>query len=292
MKLAFVPVLAVLAVGGLAHAQSSSRDEARARDLQRLQEDLTNLDEELQALETGDATADAFRQRAEEIREETIYLKVKMRRHQRGGGGGTGVAYDEVEDLRREIADLRQDLERSFGDDEDDERPGRGDASLPEGSELQLRLDQALSSRTARREDRFDASLAKPVRAHGRTILPAGTRVRGIVRFVEPAQRPSKGGQLELDFDALYLDRTRLDLRTRVVSLREADFSGETAGKAGMGAVLGGVLGGILGGKKGTLIGILVGGGGAVAGSKGEDVDLPPGTLVTVRLERPLVVPR
>jgi hypothetical protein len=289
--LALVTVLAVLASGPLAHAQSSSRDEARPRDLQRLQEDLTNLDEELQALETGDETADTFRQRAEEIREETIYLKVKMRRHQRDGGSGSGVAYDEVEDLRREIADLRRDLERSFGPGED-ERPGRGDPSLPEGSELHLRLDQALSSRTARREDRFDASLARPVRAGGRTLLPAGTRVRGIVRFVEPAQRPSKGGQLELDFDALYLDRTRLDLRTRVVSLHEADFSGDTAGKAGIGAVLGGVLGGILGGKKGTLIGILVGGGGAVAGSKGEDVDLPAGTLVKVRLERPLVVPR
>jgi hypothetical protein len=56
--------------------------------------------------------------------------------------------------------------------------------------------------------------------------------------------------------------------------------------------VLGGVLGGILGGKKGALLGVIIGGGGAVVASKGEDVELPEGTVVVMRLERELVVPR
>ncbi|MCG6922678.1 MAG: hypothetical protein LJF15_16560 [Acidobacteria bacterium] len=53
---------------------------------------------------------------------------------------------------------------------------------------------------------------------------------------------------------------------------------------------MGGVLGGILGGKKGAIAGILVGGGGAVAATKGDDVELPAGTVLTVRLERPLII--
>jgi hypothetical protein len=103
------------------------------------------------------------------------------------------------------------------------------------------------------------------------------------VRDVERAQRPSKAGRLDLDFDTLYLDRDRLDLRARVVSI-----SAPTAGKAGIGATLGAILGGVLGGSKGALIGILVGGTGAVAGTKGEEAELPAGTVVRIRLERPL----
>jgi hypothetical protein len=282
-RLAPVTLAAALALAA-PPAPAQDRDEARPRDLQRLQEDLANLDEELGGLEKGDAKADALRARAEEIREETIYLKVKMRRHRKAGREGTGVSYDEVADLRRAIADLRGDLEAAFGAAEREVR-------IPEGTQLRVRLDESLSSRTARREDRFEASVARPVRAGGVLAVPAGTRVRGVVRDVEPAQRPAKGGRLELDFDALYLDRTRIDIKARVVSLHEDD-KGEAAEKAGIGAILGGVVGGILGGKKGAVAGIIIGGTGAVAASKGEEVELPEGTVLTVRLERALTVPR
>lgn len=271
-----------LVLAAAAWASAQSRDEARPRDLQRLQEDLTNLDEDLRALETADPATEEFRRRAEEIREETIYLKVKMRHHQQGGGSGTGVSYDEVSALRRSIGDLRDDLDRAFGDD-------RSELRLEEGTLIQIRLEHPLSSRTARREDRIDASVAQPVRAQGSLALPAGTEVRGVVRDVEPAQRPSKAGRIELEFNALYLDRTRLDVRGRVAAISEDDGRAQ---KAGIGAVLGGVLGGILGGKKGVVAGIILGGGGAVAASKGEDVELPAGTLLSVRLERPLLIPR
>ena len=278
-----VAALAVLALAAsIAPVRAQSGEEARARDLQRLQEDLANLDEELQALEPGDKKTDQFRERAEEIREETIYLKVKMRHNQREGRSGTGVSYEEVANLRRSIADLQEDMDRAFG------REAR-EVRLEEGASILVRLDHPVSSRTARREDRVDASVAQPVRAGGVPALPAGTQVRGVVRDVEPAQRPSKGGRLELGFDALYLDRTRLDMRGRVTEISEG---GGRAEKAGIGAVLGGVLGGILGGKKGVLAGVVLGGGGAVVATKGEDVELPAGTILTVRLERALVVPR
>lgn len=260
-------------------------DEARPRDLRGLAEDAQNLDGELEALPAGAPESAEFRRRAEEIREDTIYIKVKMRRHQRTGEPGTGVSFDEVSDVRRAITELRDDIERSL------EREARGrDLRLPEGTRVLVRLDEPLSSRTARREDRFDASVYRPVRAQGRVALPAGARLRGVVKDVEPAQRASKGGHLELDLDTLYLERRRLDLRSRVVSLDEDDSGSDTAGKAGIGAVLGGVLGGILGGKKGAVVGIIVGGTGAVVASKGNEVDLPAGTIVTIELTYPLVI--
>lgn len=273
-----------LAAGALVTAQS--RGQARTRDLRELQAELTNLDDELAALETDSPQSDRIRERAEEIREETIYLKVKMRKHQRAGETGTGVDSDEVEELRRSIRDLQREV--SGG-----RRRGPREVRLPEGTEIVLRLEEALSSKTARFEDRFEATLAKPIRAQGVLAVPAGTCVRGIVQRVEPARRPSKSWRLELDFDALYVDKARVDLASRVVSVGEQEperHSTET--KAGAGAILGGTLGAILGGKEGAVVGVVLGGGGAVVATKGDDVDLPEGTLVTVRLDRPLTVPR
>jgi hypothetical protein len=286
MKQIVVPALAFVLSLATLPARAQSRDEARPRDLQRLQEDLANLDEDLQALEQRDPKADTFRKRADEIREETVYLKVKMRRHQKSGREGTGVLYDEVSDLRKSIADLREDIDRSFARQS-------GELRLREGSEVLVRLDEPLSSRTARREDRFEASVFRPVRAEGTIAIPAGTRIRGIVRDCEPAERGSKSGKLDLDFDALYLDRQRLDIRGRVMAVRQDDEDHiDTKEKAGIGAVLGGVVGGILGGKKGAIAGILIGGTGAVVATKGEEVDLPAGAILTVRLDRALVIPR
>jgi hypothetical protein len=258
-------------------------DEARPRDLQRLQDDLANLDDELAALPEPDARGGDLRRRADELREDVIYLKVKMRRAQRSGGAGTGVGYEEVADLRREVGALREDIARLTAPDERELR-------VPVGAEVMLRLEDPLSSRTARREDRFEASLLSPLRAGRAIAVPAGARARGVVRSVEPAERGTQGGRLELEFDSLWIGSERLPLRGRVVSIDDNTGS-DRARKAGLGAVLGGVVGGVLGGKKGAVIGVIVGGGGAVAASKGDEVELPEGTVLVLRLDRELIVP-
>jgi len=271
-------LFAVLCVAPLA-AQPAT--DATAEDLLRLDAAFKNLEAELQGLEPGDAHAEEFRRRAETIREEAIYLRVKMRRHQDSGATGTGVARDEVDALERQVRALRDDLDRAFG-------APTGELRVPVNTVLAVRLEVPLSSRTAQVEDRFQAALDQPVRIEGHVALPAGTQVRGLVRSAERAERPSKAGRLELEFDALYLEGRRYDLRVQVDALQER---GKQAEKAGIGAVIGGVLGGVLGGKTGAIVGVLLGGTGAVVGTKGEDVELPAGTVLTVRLIEPLVVP-
>jgi hypothetical protein len=275
-------LVALVAAAVPTRAQPRSEQQASLGDLQRLQEDLANLDADLSALEPGDPKADAFRQRADDIRDETIYLKVKMQHHQRDGGTGTGLSYEEVARVRRSVDNLRHDMDQAFGQRMEEVR-------LPEGTSIEVRLDHALSSKTARREDRVSATVADPVRAAGVLAIPAGTEVEGVVTSAEAAERPSKAGRIELEFDSLYLDHTRLDMRGHVAEIRE---SGGQAKKAGIGAAIGGILGGILGGKGGAIAGILIGGGGSVVATKGEDVELPAGTVVTVRLERALTITR
>jgi outer membrane lipoprotein SlyB len=82
-----------------------------------------------------------------------------------------------------------------------------------------------------------------------------------------------------------------VDNRGRVTALEDRTDE-ERKRKAGLGAVLGGVLGSVLGGRKGTLVGIIVGAGGAVVASKGEDIDLPEGSTLVMSLDRDVVVPR
>lgn len=258
--------------------------EATPRDFQRLQDDLKNLDEMLQGLEPGDPAADRFRSRAQALEEDLVYLKVKMRRHQEGDTS-TAVGRDEVDRARRDAADLRQDIERAFG-------ASPGALVLPSGTEFSVRLQQPLSSKTARVEDPFEASVFEPVLSGSVIALPAGTSLRGIVRSAFPAERPSKAGRLELDFYALYLGDTKLEVRGRVVEIGPHPRKGAgTAKKAGIGGVLGGVLGAVLSGGATIVVGIVVGSAGALLGTKGEEVTLPEGTVLTVRLDRPLELP-
>jgi hypothetical protein len=69
-------------------------------------------------------------------------------------------------------------------------------------------------------------------------------------------------------------------------ALQGQDDNGRIATGAGVGAIIGGILGGF----KGALAGILIGGGGTVAATEGNDVDLPPGTVLRVRMDAPLDV--
>jgi len=86
-------------------------------------------------------------------------------------------------------------------------------------------------------------------------------------------------------FDSLVLGSQTVHMDARVVDMKQG---GVDKRHAGLGAVVGGVLGAVLDGAKGAVVGAILGGGGAVVASSGQDVELPAGTLVTVRLERPL----
>ena len=278
----------LFAIAPAASAQSrGSGGGASTRDLQRLQDALTNLDESLADLDPEHPRTGEFQERAADIREDLVWLKVQMRRHQKTGSTGWGASRADVEEIRSSIVDLQADVDSALR--RASARPD--ESTLEEGTEIQVRLEDRLSSATARREDRFEASVAEPVRSRGLVVIPAGTRVLGVVQNAVRGERPSRAGRLDLSFHAIYLDdRTRTDMRTRVVQIEQDVDRGDQAKKAGIGAVLGGVLGSMIGGKKGAVIGVLAGGAGGVLAKTGEDVVLPAGTILTLSLERPLTV--
>jgi len=274
------------AVALMLAALPAAAADATSADLRRLQDDLVSLDHALDMLETGNPRYGEIKDRADEIREEVIYVKVQVRRHQRDAAT-PGPSREDVEDLRRTINALHTDIEDQVAG----EGSGSAEGVLEAGTDIQVRLEQPVSSKTARLEDRVEATVAEAVRSGSRVVIPVGSRVRGVVQAAEPAERPSKAGRLDLRFDNVTIPgRPRMDIRTSLVSIKEDLDKGDTAKKAGMGALLGAVLGKVVGGTEGAIIGLVVGAGGAIAATKGDDVELPEGSVLTLRLERPLTV--
>jgi len=260
---------------------------AAPSELRELRTEVNRLDDALKMVRDDHPRAREFRDREKEIREDLAWLRDQMLQHQQDERKGLGASSAEVEALRREIRTLRDDIDKAI------ETPAaeRGtEIDVPDGTQITLRLEEPISSKTARPEDRVVATGAEPVygeRYDSVPAIPAGTEVRGVVENVERAQRPSKGGRLEMNFDSLVVENQPVRMDARVVEMKEGGIDER---KAGLGALIGGVLGAVLDGKKGALIGAIVGGGGAVVASSGEEVELPAGTLLTLRLERPLRV--
>lgn len=255
---------------------------ATRSDVRMLQDDLANLDDTLATLDANDSRTAEFRRREQQIQDELGRLREDIQAHREDPDLGLSASKEAVDELRLRIRTLDEDVDRYSSRRFGTERP------VQQGTRMEVRLEQSLSSRSARLEDRVEGAVNVPVRdASGRVAIPAGSRVVGTVTRVQRADRPLHGGELELVFDSVYVGNTRMDLRGRVVGFEDVNNDGRTAKRTGIGAALGGVLGGILGGTKGALIGIAIGGGGGFVSSK-DDVDLPAGTVVTVELDRSL----
>ncbi len=283
----FVPFCYLLLSVWLAVPAAAQSTAATGSDLRQLQAEVERLDDSLAEVRDADPRAREFRRRADAIRDDLNRLK-DVATQSREDREALGVSKSEVDAVRQATIDLRRDIDGSQGVTPRS-RAG-GEIEIPDGTEIAVRLDRTISSKTARPEDRIEASVAEPVRVGGTVAVPAGASVTGIVQAVEAARRPAHGGRLELSFDSLETRAGQsVPIRSRVVSLKEDSVD---KSKVGLGAVLGGILGAVLDGGKGALIGVLVGGGGAVVGTKGDEVELPAGTVLTLRLDRPVPVAR
>jgi hypothetical protein len=150
-----------------------------------------------------------------------------------------------------------------------------------------VRLHSSLNSGTAQVEDRFEATTLVDLSLDGRTVVPAGSVMRGVVSSVESATRTNRTARMTVSFDQITVNRRDYPIRATVTeAIRGEGIKGE-AGRVGVGAGVGAVIGGILGGFKGALAGILIGGGGTIAATEGKEVELPQGTVLRVRFDSP-----
>ena len=162
--------------------------------------------------------------------------------------------------------------------------------TIPAGQELDVRLQSALSSETAAAEQRFEAVTAADVTQDGAVLIPAGSRVRGVVTDVKRPGRVDRVGSLTLSFDQLTVRGSNYPIRAMATQVFESGGIRDEAGTAGVGGGAGAIIGGILGGLKGAVLGAVIGAGGAIAATEGKDVNLPAGAIVRIRLDSPVNV--
>jgi hypothetical protein len=164
---------------------------------------------------------------------------------------------------------------------------------IPVSTEFDVRLQNPLSSKTAQVEDRFEATTMVDLRdERGRVMVPAGSVMRGVISSVHPATRMERKGSMTVAFDRVTINGRAYPIRATVSQALESEGIMGEKEKIGIGAGAGAILGAILGGAKGALAGILIGGGGTIAATDGQDVELPSGTALRVRMDAPLNLQR
>ena len=277
----------------------SDQGDARPRDLIALQDDLYLLDGSLTALSRRHPRFDDFQRRTAELRIDVSALADRMSRDGRYSDRREEERYgadyrfvparaSEIEALRYRIGLLRSEIENAQR-----RRWASADLVIPAGTDIEVMLDSGLSSRWANAEDRVEASTVSALTSGGRALIPAGAMVSGSVREVRSRRRGQQDGWLRLDFDSLTPQGgPRMDLRSHVVSVSETRSGGHSVRNGALGGLLGGVIGGLVDGRKGALIGAAVGVGGGLLATRGQEVDLPEGTIIVLRLDRPLAVSR
>lgn len=198
---------------------------------------------------------------------------------------------------------------------------------IPEGTLIQLTMQEPVSSKLSEVGDEVRATVKKDVVVEGTTLLKAGTEVIGRVTVAKPAKRPLKGGLLHLSFDRIRLE-DGLERKLIAIVQSASDFArdekikgngegtlkggkggGEVLQNVGTAAGIGGAAatiiilagrtgnnspygyGGISGGSAAAAAGVL--GGSMIVGlllTKGKEVRLDEGSMVRLKLERPLSV--
>jgi hypothetical protein len=295
--------IAAVAVLGVSPAWAKWQDMTTS-DVTRLQQTVDDINADLVKLRQRDRNAArAMQAELADLDDEVTYLKVKLRKERVVSRSDYMDVRDRLENLRARVNGNDNYTGAYSGSSTTGSRTGTGSTRttdeqrtslgvVPSGTELDVRLEQALSSDTARVEDRFEATTVVDLRENGRVLIPAGSRVRGVVTAVKNAGRVERKGELQLSFDQIIVNGRSYPMRATVTQALEAGGYKDDAEKIGAGAAVGAILGGILGGVKGAITGILIGGGGVVAATEGQDVELPAGSVLRVRLDQELNVGR
>jgi hypothetical protein len=167
------------------------------------------------------------------------------------------------------------------------------EVTLPSGTILSLRLDSTVASNANRVEDGVQAHLRRPVVSRGLTVLPANAPVSGFVTQAKQSGRVKGRALIAFRFNSLRAHGEQYRVATSSVVRQAASTKKRDAAEIGLPAAGGAIIGAIAGGGKGAAIGAAAGGGagtGVVLATRGKEVRLGRGTLVSVRLTQPLTV--
>ena len=159
---------------------------------------------------------------------------------------------------------------------------------IPNGTNVVASLDTQLSTETNHTGDSFRATTTEPIMVGGRTAVPSGAKIHGVLRDVQASGRVEGRARMTLAYETLVDSQGKTHtLSALPLTLQAASSTATDVEKIAAGGVLGAIIGGIAGGGKGAAIGA---GAGAGAGTilmlatKGDDLELNPGQKLAVHM--------
>lgn len=175
-----------------------------------------------------------------------------------------------------------------------DTGPKYREVTVPADTLLPAALQSPVASDASASEHAVRARLRRPLVVDGLEVLPAGATLHGTVVDADRSGRVK--GRASVSFRFTRLD-TPEDGRVAIASAPITRIAPGTkkrdAATIGAGAAGGAIVGGLIGGREGAAKGAAVGGAagtGVVLSTRGQEVRLPEGAPVSVRLTRPLTL--
>lgn len=182
--------------------------------------------------------------------------------------------------------------------------------TVERGQRIRVRMNEEISSKTARVGDRFTTTVTEPVYSTtGVVVVPVGSTVVGRVDTVQRAKKGGDPGAIDVSFVELRLPNgTKRAINGSLTDLTSDNAKSDNEGRAsgdqrkndkiifiGGGAAGGAILGAAVGGGKGALIGAILGGLGGLAGerlTRGEEAQVRSGTEFGIYLNQSISLPK
>jgi hypothetical protein len=164
---------------------------------------------------------------------------------------------------------------------------------VPDSTAIHVTLNNAIASDQNRPGDHFEATISEPVVIDGKTVIPEGAQVTGLVADARHSGRLKGRARLRLALESVDTNSGSYQLQTASNVRVGGRHRNRNLALIGGGAGGGALIGAVAAGGKGALIGGPVGAGAgtAVAFLTGKkNIRLPAETPLTFRLTSPVAI--
>ncbi|HMH14958.1 MAG TPA: hypothetical protein VK578_17800 [Edaphobacter sp.] len=164
--------------------------------------------------------------------------------------------------------------------------------AVPAGTRLLVRMVDSIDAGRSRAGTLFTARLQGNLVVQNMTVAPDGAMVHGRIVQSSSAGRVAGRSELQLQLSDIMVNGTAFPVLSSDYSVQGSNALGSTARRGLGGAGLGAAIGAISGNAgRGAAIGG-IGGGASSLISRGEQINIPSGTLLEFRLQQPASLPR